>query len=65
MCQVIGKPNQGVKPALSKSAPAFDERFSRVIIHCVGLMPKTKSGNSYFADNNVHCDVISLQLIIS
>ena len=27
--------------------PAFDESFSRIIIDCVGPLPKTKSGNAY------------------
>ena len=27
--------------------PAFDEPFSRVIIDCVGPLPKTKGGNQY------------------
>ncbi len=46
-CQMVGKPNQNVKPAPLKPVPAFDEPFSRMIIDCIGPMPKTKSGNSY------------------
>ena len=30
-----------------KPIPAFDEPFSRVIVDCVGPLPKTKSGNQY------------------
>ncbi len=49
VCQIVGKPNQNVKPAPLRPVPEFSEPFSRVmvIIDCVGLMPKTKSGNSY------------------
>ncbi len=47
VCQMVGKPNQNVKPAPLKPVPAFDEPFSRVIIDCVRPLPKTKSGNSY------------------
>ena len=46
-CQVVGKPNQKIPPAPLKPIPAFDEPFSRVIIDCVGPLPKTKSGNQY------------------
>ncbi len=47
VCQTVGKLNQSVKPSPLKPVPAFDEPFRRVIIDCVGPMPKTKSGNSY------------------
>ena len=47
VCQMVGKPNQNVIPALMKPVPAFDEPFSRVRIDCVGSMPKTRYGNSY------------------
>ena len=46
-CQVVGKPNQRVPVAPLKPIPAFDEPFSRVIVDCVGPLPKTKSGNQY------------------
>lgn len=46
-CQVVGKPNQKIPTAPLKPIPAFDEPFSRVIIDCVGPLPKTKSGNQY------------------
>ena len=45
-CQVVGKPNQTLPKALY-SIPVFEEPFSRVIIDCVGSLPKTKSGNQY------------------
>lgn len=46
-CQMVGKPNQKIPPAPLMPIPAFEEPFSRVIIDCVGPLPKTKSGNSY------------------
>ena len=33
-CQMVGKPNQPI--------PAFEELFSRILIDCVGPLPKTK-----------------------
>jgi len=44
-CQVVGKPNQKIPIAPLQHIPAFDEPFSRVIVDCVGPLPKTKSGN--------------------
>ena len=46
-CQVVGKPNQAIPKAPLHPIPAFEEPFSRVIIDCVGPLPKTKSGNQY------------------
>ena len=46
-CQVVGKPNQKIPPAPLKPIPAFEEPFSRVMIDCVGPLPKTRSGNQY------------------
>ena len=46
-CQIVGKPNQKIPPAPLKPIPAFEEPFSRIIIDCVGPLPKTKSGNQY------------------
>ena len=46
-CQVVGKPNQKIPPAPLKPIPAFNEPFSRVIIDCVGPLPKNKAGNEY------------------
>ena len=46
-CQTVGKPNQSVPKAPLKPIPAFEEPFSRVLIDCVGPLPKTKSGNQY------------------
>ncbi|XP_071959881.1 uncharacterized protein [Antedon mediterranea] len=46
-CQVVGKPNQKVPVAPLKPIPAFGEPFSRVIVDCVGPLPRTKNGNEY------------------
>ena len=47
MCQIVGKPNQKIQRAPLQPIPAFEEPFSKVIIDCVGTLPKTKSGNKY------------------
>ncbi|XP_072182256.1 uncharacterized protein [Diadema setosum] len=47
VCQVVGKPNQKIPPAPLRPIPAFEEPFSRVIVDCVGPLPRTKSGNQY------------------
>ena len=41
-CQVVGKPNQVIPKAGLQPIPAFDEPFSRIIIDCVGPLPKTQ-----------------------
>ena len=46
-CQMVGKPNQTIPKPHLQPIPAFDEPFSRIIIDCVGPLPKTKSGNEY------------------
>ena len=46
-CQIVGKPNQVIPKAPLKSIPAFKEPFSRVMIDCVGPLPKTQKGNQY------------------
>ena len=45
--QMVGKPNQKIPRAPLHPIPAFEEPFSRVIIDCVGPLPKTKSGNEF------------------
>ena len=47
VCQIVGKPNQKIPRAPLQPIPAFQEPFSRIIIDCVGPLPKTKSGNQY------------------
>ena len=44
---MVGKPNQTLPKAPLQPIPAFEEPFSRVIVDCVGPLPKTKSGNQY------------------
>ncbi|PIK60059.1 hypothetical protein BSL78_03057 [Apostichopus japonicus] len=46
-CQIVGKPNQTIPKAPLKPIPAFEEPFSRVIVDCVGPLPKTRSGHEY------------------
>ena len=46
-CQMVGKPNQTIPKAHLQPIPAFDEPFNRIIIDCVGPLPKTKSGHEY------------------
>lgn len=47
VCQVVGKRNQKIPPAPLQPIPAFREPFSRVIVDCVGPLPRTKAGNQY------------------
>jgi len=42
-----GKPNQHPPNAPLMPIPAVEEPFGRVLIYCVGPLPKTKSGNQY------------------
>lgn len=46
-CQMVGKPNQKIPQAHLHPIPAFEEPFSRILIDCVGPLPKSKSGNEY------------------
>ena len=46
-CQIVGKPNQTVPPAPLRPIPAVDEPFERVIVDCVGPLPRTKAGNQF------------------
>ena len=46
-CQMVGTPNQTIPKAQLQPIPAFDEPFSRILIDCVGPLPRTKSGNEY------------------
>ncbi len=47
VCQVVGKPNQPVPPAPLRPIPVMGEPFERVLVDCVGPLPRTKSGNQY------------------
>ena len=46
-CQMVGKATQTIPKAHLQLIPAFDEPFNRIIIDCVGPLPKTKSGHEY------------------
>ena len=46
-CQLVGKPNQTIHKAQLQPIPAFDEPFSRILIDCVGPLPRRKLGNEY------------------
>ena len=46
-CQMVGKPNQSIPKAPLQPIPAVQEPFSRIIVDCVGPLPKTRSGNQY------------------
>ena len=47
VCQLAGKPNQKIKPAPLQPISVIGEPFSRVMIDCVGPLPKTRKGNQY------------------
>ena len=46
-CQVIGKPNQVIPKAHLKPIPAVEEPFKRILIDCVGPLPRSRSGKEY------------------
>lgn len=46
-CQVSGKPNQTIPPAPLYPIPAVGEPFERVLVDCVGPLPRTKAGNKF------------------
>ena len=46
-CQMIGKRGQMNSVAPLHPIPAFGEPFSKIIIDCVGPLPKARSGNQY------------------
>ena len=44
---MVGRPNQTISKAQLQPIPAFDEPFSRILVDCVGPLPRIKSGNEY------------------
>ncbi|KAJ8019561.1 hypothetical protein HOLleu_41205 [Holothuria leucospilota] len=46
-CQLVGKPNQKIQNAPLMPIPAMGQPFERVLIDCVGPLPKTRSGFMY------------------
>ncbi|XP_066980100.1 uncharacterized protein [Macrobrachium rosenbergii] len=47
ICQIAGKPNEVIPPAPLKIITIPHEPFSKVVIDCVGPLPKTRKGNQY------------------
>ncbi|XP_066962056.1 uncharacterized protein [Macrobrachium rosenbergii] len=46
-CQVMGKPNQKIPPAPLVPITVSNSPFEKVIVDCVGPLPKTKKQNEY------------------
>ena len=46
-CQIAGKPNQGIRPAPLHPIPVIGEPFERIILDCMGPLPKSKSGHRF------------------
>ncbi|XP_041947558.1 uncharacterized protein LOC121708759 isoform X4 [Alosa sapidissima] len=46
-CQIAGKPNQAIPPAPLHPIPVISEPFERIILDCVGPLPKSKSGHRF------------------
>ena len=44
---MVGKPDQKIPRAPLQPISAFGEPSSRVLIDCVGSLPKSKSSNEY------------------
>ena len=42
---MVGKPNQTIPKAPLQPIPAVQKPFSRIVVDCVGPLPKTNSGN--------------------
>lgn len=47
VCQVGGKPNQIIPRAPLQPIRVISDPFERIVIDCVGPLPKTKKGNRY------------------
>ncbi|KAL0153620.1 hypothetical protein M9458_051100, partial [Cirrhinus mrigala] len=47
VCQPAGKPNQTIPSAPLHPIPVMGEPFERLILDCVGPLPKSKSGHQY------------------
>lgn len=47
ICQITGKPNQSIPRAPLHPIPVVGEPFERIIIDCVGPLPRTKTGNQF------------------
>jgi len=62
---MLGKPNQMSNPAPLKPIPAIEEWFSKVLVDCVGPLPKSRSGNQYLLTmiNTMFPEAIPMQNI--
>lgn len=47
VCQITGKPNEIIPPAPLCPIPVVEEPFQKVIVDCVGPLPKSKTGNQF------------------
>ena len=47
VCQLAGKPNQHPPVSTLVPIPVMEEPFSRIMVDCVGPLPKTRAGNQY------------------
>ncbi|KAL0153953.1 hypothetical protein M9458_050710 [Cirrhinus mrigala] len=47
VCQIASKPNQKIPPAPLCPIPVVNDPFDRLIIDCVGPLPKGKAGHQY------------------
>ena len=47
VCQVSGKPQHNPSKAPLQPIPAIEEPFEKILIDCVGPLPKSKSGHQY------------------
>uniref|UniRef100_A0AAY4AYL3 Gypsy retrotransposon integrase-like protein 1 n=1 Tax=Denticeps clupeoides TaxID=299321 RepID=A0AAY4AYL3_9TELE len=47
VCQLAGKTNQSIPPAPLCPVPVLTEPFSKIILDCVGPLPRTKTGFKY------------------
>ena len=59
LAQMVGKPNQTIRKAPLQSPPVIQEPFSRIIVDCVGPLPKKRSGNQYVVTIHVCIHQIS------
>lgn len=47
VCQLTGKVNQPIPPAPLFSIPVAHEPFEKIVVDCVGPLPRTRKGNEY------------------
>lgn len=44
---MVGKPNESIPAAPIKPIPVFSTPFEKIVVDCVGPLPKTKKGNQF------------------